>query len=161
MDEGFRKLYEGIGWGKLRQEARRWNFDPTILECCIHAYGGRRYLVQSQMALDVGFASRTVVAGCSKATGLVKLFYKFDIGAFVTSHPELPLHLYVDDSQLEGIGEGDVFIDNFTRAVNTLKAVCTGPWKPRWRKTKSTCGPRPPPWPAGSRKGLALRRLPW
>eukprot|EP00974_Lingulodinium_polyedra_P052073 5010385-Lingulodinium_polyedra.AAC.1 len=72
VSEDFRKFYEHIEWAKLRAECARWGFPEAFARCAIGAYGAERFLSQAGMVLVVGRATRTVVAGCGKATTLVK-----------------------------------------------------------------------------------------
>ncbi len=73
--EDLEAFYESIDRARLLSEAHKHGFPVAIVRACLAAYAAPRMLTLDKAAARELYPRRGVIAGCSFATTLVKLFY--------------------------------------------------------------------------------------
>ena len=69
------QFYEWVNHGKLLVRSQQLGFPWPIVRMALAAYRMLRIVTTGKVAIQAGFASRSVTAGCSLATSLIKVYY--------------------------------------------------------------------------------------
>ncbi len=94
-------FYEGINREALLEEAQAVGFPTVIAKACLAAYATPRMLTLDGIAAREMYPRRGLIAGCTFATTLVKVFYVRKIDAAVGKLPEgANVDFYIDDVAL-------------------------------------------------------------
>ena len=80
-------FYESLDHEVLLDEARATGFPVFLLRAALALYGAARYVRCGPFLAEPRFASRGVVAGCSLATTLVKVYLLRRLDIFTLRHP--------------------------------------------------------------------------
>ena len=92
------KAYEYVRRDKLISVANATGFPVAILRMCLAAYSGpRRILVDGQRTQPFSIGSRSLIAGCSFATTLLKVYLIKVFDMLSRWHSGVELHVFVDD----------------------------------------------------------------
>ncbi len=125
--EDLRSFFETIGRERLVAEAAALGFPLPLVRAALGAYANARVMVlQGRVAREL-YPTRGVVAGCSLATTLVKVFYVRSFDTFIArAPPGVILDAYIDDATLSMVGGTREVIIHLTRAHEELAAIVRG-----------------------------------
>ena len=98
-----KKAYELVRHPLLAREAAAVDFCLQLLRVILAVYGGPRRLVVDGAVTRVFRTVRGIIAGCTFATTLLKVFMvrAFD---YYTQHSAVPVYVYIDDVSLDMVG---------------------------------------------------------
>ncbi len=122
--EDVQSFFECIGRERLAEEAAALGFPLPVLKAAFAGYSmARPITLQGRVPRELHPTSR-VIAGCSIAMALTKVFYLRAFDGFVARAPSgVQLDAYVDDLTLSAIGVDHRVIIDLTRAHDQLKTV--------------------------------------
>jgi hypothetical protein len=98
------KFYERIPLGQLIAAAKDLGFPAPMLRLALRIYKGARYIQYEKAYSSAVFAKNGIIAGCSLATTLVKVFMWRTLDAAWALHPGIKLKVYLDDILLQWVG---------------------------------------------------------
>ena len=136
------KFYERMPHGLLLRCAKEMGFHPVVARLAIFAYGGNR-----RIRVDGGFSrsisvGQGIIAGCSLATSLVKVFMWKALDLAYTRFPMIKLRVYLDDLLLQRVGKPGNFryvhIGKLVEAILYYADVIQLDWKGKIN-TEKTC----------------------
>ncbi len=106
VGEDLAAFYEGLDRGRLVDEATAVGFPLALVRAALGAYSMARMLtLQGRFAQEL-HATRGIVAGCSLATTLVKVYYLRDLDRVVSRVPaSINLDVFIDDVTLSAVGK--------------------------------------------------------
>ena len=119
------KAYEYADHCKLVQFARQHGFPGDILAVCLGMYSGpRRIVTQGLCSTWFSADGQTIVAGCGMATTLLKVYTLTLFDAICKWHPQVDIHVYVDDVDLFTVSPSmRTASTNLTNAADFLLAM--------------------------------------
>ena len=92
------KAYEHVRHDRLIDFARRRKFPLILLRMCVAAYGGaRRLVVEGVCTEPFSIGGQSLIAGCSFATTLLKVYLLSVFDMLSRWHSGVELHVFVDD----------------------------------------------------------------
>ena len=110
-------FYESIDWDILWEEAGALGFPLSVLRVALTLYGMPRYVRLGPYSAQPRVATRGVVAGCSLATTVVKIYLLRRLDAWVGRHPAVELNAFIDDMAVAASGA--------EHAIPTIVATAT------------------------------------
>ncbi len=120
------KFYEHIEHDELLERAARLGFPEPLARLALAAYGGPRMIRLKDFVAEEVYADRGVVAGCSLATTLTKVYTLEAYDHLVEQCPEAQFDNYIDDNVISAEGGKDRVVEVLTRATNLLNDLVTG-----------------------------------
>ncbi len=120
------KFYEHIEHQDLLDRAARLGFPEPLARLALAAYGGPRMIRLRDFVAEEVYADRGVVAGCSLATTLTKVYTLEAYDQFVEECPDAQFDNYIDDNVISAEGGKDRVVEVLTRATNLLNELVTG-----------------------------------
>ena len=84
--------------------ARELGFPARMLRLALRFYRGRRHIQYEKAYFGAVYARSGIIAGCSLATTLVKVFMWKVLDAATTLYPSIRLKVYLDDILLQWVG---------------------------------------------------------
>ncbi len=120
--EDLAAFFETIDRERLMNEATAMGYPPALLRGAMAAYSSARMLtLQGRVAREV-HPTEGVIAGCSLAMSLVKLFYVRELDQLVSRlPPTVTIDIHVDDVTLAGMGPPSRVIKDIARAHADLR----------------------------------------
>ena len=103
------------------EEAAALGFPTSLMRAALACYGAARYIRLGPHTAAPRFASRGVVAGCSLATTLVKLYLLRRLDQFVLRHPRVDMNVFIDDFGLATSGTAERSTKDLTAALVDLE----------------------------------------
>ena len=126
------KFYERIPHWRLLQCAKDEGFHPTIAWLALQVYGGVRRIRVDQAFSEPASVGQGIIAGCSLATTLVKVFMWKALDRAVKSFPMIKLRVYLDDLLLQWVGKLGkhrfVHVDQLVEAVKYYSEAIQIEW---------------------------------
>ena len=116
------KFYERIPLQHLVGAAKDLGFPSELLRLALRTYRGRRFIQYEKAFSSSVFARRGIIAGCSLATTLVKVFMWRALDAASELYPSIRLRVYLDDILLQWVGHAKN--GRFVPLATLVKAVC-------------------------------------
>ena len=98
------KFYERIPLAQLVAAAKDLGFPASMLRMALGIYKGARHIQYEKAFSSAVFARSGIIAGCSLATTLVKVFMWRTLDAAWALHPGIKLKVYLDDILLQWVG---------------------------------------------------------
>ncbi len=103
--EDLEAFYESIDRGRLLEAAREHRFPIPIVRACLAMYAAARMITLDKVAARELYPCRGLIAGCSFATTLVKLFYITPLDRAVTKLPiGTNVDFFIDDIAVTAVG---------------------------------------------------------
>ena len=99
------KFYERIPHWMLMRCAQEEGFHPTVAWLAVQAYGGCRRIRVEQAFSRLVWVYPGIIAGCSLATTLVKVFMWTMLDMATKRFPMIKLRVYLDDLLLQWVGK--------------------------------------------------------
>ena len=123
------KAYEHVTHEHLQVQAVKHDFNWKLLRFLLLLYSMDRVILVGRIVTDVVRTGRTIVAGCSFATTLLRLALIGVLDQTAQRWPELHYAVVVDDIQLQGVGHcADEVVKQVDGAVamliQLLQTVC-------------------------------------
>ncbi len=125
--EDLSAFFESVDRERLMIEAEALGYPPALLRGALAAYSSARMLTMHGRVAREIHPTTGVVAGCSLAMSLTKLFYLRALDGFVARLPAtVTLDIHVDDITLSAIGPPSTVIRDITAARRDLATVMEG-----------------------------------
>ena len=115
------KFYERIPLKQLISAAKDLGFPSKLLRMALGIYRGARSIQYERACSSAVFASNGVIAGCSLATTLVKVFMWRTLDAARGRFPGIRLKVYLDDILLRWVGH--LRNGRFVQLSTLIKAI--------------------------------------
>ena len=113
-------FYESIDHTALRTAAAATGFPSVLLEAALASYGIERRVKYGAFVADKRFATRGVVAGCSLATTLVKVYVLQHMDALVIRFPLVSWNVFIDDVGAEMTSDSATAAQHVSMAIHAL-----------------------------------------
>ncbi len=114
-------FYELLSRDRLYSEADATGFPLAILRAALAAYAGPRMLTCAGRTARELYPVDGIVAGCSMATTLVKIYYLRPMDLFVASlPPSLHTDVHIDDVVISGEASAEALVDDISEARSRL-----------------------------------------
>ncbi len=124
--EDLEAFYESIDRERLLDEARKRDFPVAIVRACLAAYAAPRMITMDKMAARELYPRRGVIAGCSFATTLVKLFYLSSLDKVAASLPSgTNVDMYIDDIAVTAEGPKQEVVAKVVEAHAAIREAMT------------------------------------
>ena len=115
-------FYESLDHDALRRAARKHDFPETLLEAALAVYGTMaRHVINGGYTAPARWATRGVIAGCSLATTLVKLYLLDIMDGLSMQFPETQLNVFIDDVAITSTGAASVVAEVVVDATLELQ----------------------------------------
>ncbi len=122
--EDMQSFFETIGRERLAEEAAALGFPMPVLRAALAAYAMPRMITLQGRVSRQMVPTRGVIAGCSIAMALTKVFYLRAFDKLVNKVPkDVHLDAFVDDLTLSATGDSRSVILDVTKAHDELKAI--------------------------------------
>jgi hypothetical protein len=103
--EDLEAFYGSIDRGRLLSEAHKRGFPVAIVRACLAMYAAPRMITLDKVASRELYSCRGIIAGCSFATTLVKLFYLDTLDRVAAKLPEgTNIDIFIDDIAVTAVG---------------------------------------------------------
>ena len=109
-----RKCYEFVNHEILIDCAHRHDYPLAVLRICLQSYRTPRRILLNGLVSSFLEPTAGILAGCSKATSLLRLYLLDLMHSNIGSHPSVSLNIYIDDLAL------DASADNKQELVSLL-----------------------------------------
>ncbi len=124
--EDMESFYEGIDRDALLTEAQAVGFPTVLVKCCLAAYAAPRMLTLNGIAAREMHPRRGLIAGCTFATTLVKVFYVRRVDAIASKLPDgTAVDFYIDDVAVSVEGPRDRVARDAILAHGIVKEALT------------------------------------
>eukprot|EP00959_Pyramimonas_sp_CCMP1952_P032819 688040-Pyramimonas_sp.AAC.2 len=117
------KFYELFVLGLLLDRCRRVGFPSQVSRRCVFAYQRARFLLMYGSVNGPWLAIKGVIAGCSIATTLVRIYLVLDPGSRLTLPRSVTLDAYIDDCALTCMGSVETVVRDLASASRALHRV--------------------------------------
>ncbi len=115
------KFYELFNLQKLENRALQLGFNPVILKCVLNAYRYARHLLMNGSYEAAVYAFCGIVAGCSMATTLVKIYCLQPFDSVCAAWPRVDFDFYIDDLTGSAVGSDAEVLHNLDGAAKCLR----------------------------------------
>ena len=116
-------FYESLDHNVLRAAAVKYDFPLAILEAALTLYTGVAWYVRhGPFSSKPRWATKGVVAGCSLATSLVKLYLLEMMDQLVVDFPRTELNVFIDDVGASTKGYDDDVVEEVAEITEEIKA---------------------------------------
>ncbi len=124
--EDLQAFFDTIDRGRLVEEARALGYPMPLLRAALAAYSMARVMtLQGRIAREM-FPTTGVIAGCSLAMALTKVYYLRSLDTFVAQAPAgVTLDAHVDDLTLAATGTSTAVVDDLAEAHAALRQLVT------------------------------------
>ena len=99
------------------------NFPEVFLEAALASYRIARVVRYGPFAADKRYANRGVVAGCSLATTLVKLYVVRNLDKLVETFPSVKWNVFLNDVAVACAGSPHTIAEEVAAAVEALREL--------------------------------------
>ncbi len=118
-----RKCFEHGRHSVLAREAEALGFPMAMARLATAVYSAeRRLCLDGAMSRPVK-ATRGFIAGCAWAAACVRVTLQRKLEAFVARHPHVDSELYIDDAELQAVGQGKSVARDLAAAALDLAEV--------------------------------------
>ena len=125
--EDLEAFYENIDREILAREAERTGFPMGIVRACLAAYSGPRMLTSQGMLTRAVFPRKGIIAGCSLATTLIRVYMVNAMDEALTRLPQgVNTDVFIDDLALSVEGSKEEVTQKAVAAREIMSEVFTG-----------------------------------
>ncbi len=125
--EDIQSFFETLDRERLANEARALGFPLPVLRAALAAYSSARVVTMGGRISREVYPTTGVVAGCSLAMALTKVYCLRAFDDFVSEAPRgVRLGTFVDDLTLAAVGAPAAVVDDITRAHAILTDIING-----------------------------------
>ncbi len=117
------KFYEHIDHEELLARATRLDFPEPLARLALAAYGGPRMIRMKNFVAEELYADRGVVAGCSLATTLTKVYTVEAYDHLVRTCPRARFDNFIDDNVVSAEGNKEEVVEILAEATALLSEV--------------------------------------
>ena len=116
-------FFQMIRHPQLLRRASKHDFPMPLARLAVHMYSGPRWLVIRRMIADPVTPNRGVVPGCTLACTLIKVYYIDAYGELSSTHKDVAIDVYIDDTQLSTLGSQDQVVFRLQEATTDLRML--------------------------------------
>ncbi len=117
------KFYEHLDHDLLIERARKHGFPTPLVRLAVAAYGGPRMIRMKEFVAEELHAERGVIAGCSLATTLTRVYTIDAYDELTLRCPAVRLDNYIDDNVLSAEGAPGEVAENLGQAAAALSEI--------------------------------------
>ena len=105
--DDFHKFYELVPLKRLLDKANASGLNRVLVRVVLGAYKMQRFFSEGVFLSKGLHAFNGIVAGCSFATAMVKIFYQEIFRGLERRHPSIRFQIYIDDLLAQATGKSE------------------------------------------------------